>query len=198
MHLFVELGAGMPPYVVALPFVTNSLEALIAAVGVRLFSDSSTELDTLRRVAAFVAAAGLAAPILSSFADAAVFHLLEGQPYWDIWRVRTSSNIPTELSVVPVAVLGVSAALRRVAWPSGRRIAEAALFAVALTLAAGLVFGGVLDLRGVPPTPSVLLLPLFLWAATRFGVAEVSVALLASAFAAAYETQQGSLNLSTT
>src|SRR5882672_506197 len=191
VHLFLELDAGMSPYVVALLFVTNCSEAVIAAGGIRLFSDSPTEFDTLRRVVVFVGAAGLAAPILSSFADAAVFHLLEGRPYWDVWRVRTSSNILTELSVVPVAVLGVRAALRGAPRPIARRLGEAALLAAALALAGVLVFGGVLDLRGVPPTPSVLLLPLFLWAATRFGVGGVSVALLGTAFAAAYETQHG-------
>ncbi|HEX5049596.1 MAG TPA: MASE1 domain-containing protein, partial [Gammaproteobacteria bacterium] len=190
-HAFVELDAGMPPHVVALLFVTNSLEALIAAGGIRLLSDSPRELNSLRRVVVFVGAAGLAAPILSSFADAAVFHWLQDQPYWEVWRVRTSSNIPTELSVVPVALLGVSAVLRGAARPSLGRAIEAALFAVALPLGAGLVFGGVLDLRSLP-APSVLLLPLFLWAATRFGVAGVSVALLAAAVAAAYETQHGS------
>jgi signal transduction histidine kinase/integral membrane sensor domain MASE1 len=191
VHLLLELDAGMSPLVVALLFLTNCSEAVIAAGGMRLLSDSPTEFNTLRRVVVFVGVAGLAAPILSSFADAAVFHLLEGQPYWDIWRVRTSSNTLTELSVVPVAVLGVRALLRGLHLPSARRLGEAALLAAALALVGALVFGGVLDLRGVPPTPSVLLLPLFLWAAARFGVAGVSVALLGTAFAAAYETQHG-------
>src|SRR5262249_7356968 len=107
VHLLLEIGAGMPPHVVALLFVTNCSEAVIAAGRMRLFSDAPTQFDTLRRVAVFVCVAGLAAPILSSFADAAVFHLFEGRSYWDIWRVRVSGNTLTELSVVPVAVIGV-------------------------------------------------------------------------------------------
>ena len=44
---------------------------------------------------------------------------------------------------------------------------------------------------GIPPTPSVLLLPFYFWAAARFGVGGVSAALFATAFAASYETQIG-------
>ena len=44
---------------------------------------------------------------------------------------------------------------------------------------------------GTPPTPIVLLLPVFGWAAMRFGVGGVSAALLGSAFVASYETAMG-------
>ena len=191
VHVLLELDAGFPPYVVGLLFVTNSLEALIAAGGLRLLSDSPIEFNSLRRVAAFIGVAGLAAPILSSFADAAVVHTLQGLSYWDTWRVRTYSNVLTELSVVPVAVLGVTAIIRGVRRPSGRRALEAGLLAVGTIASAAWVFGGGLDMPGIPPTPSVLLLPFYFWAAARFGVGAVSAALFATAFAASYETQIG-------
>ena len=191
VHVLLELDAGFPPYVVALLFVTNSLEALIAAGGLRLLSDSPTEFNSLRRVATFIGVAGLAAPILSSFADAAVVHTLQGLSYWDTWRVRTYSNVLTELSVVPVAVLGVTAIIRGVRRPSGRRALEAGLLAAGVVASAAWVFGGGLDMPGIPPTPSVLLLPFYFWAAARFGVGAVSAALFATAFAASYETQIG-------
>ena len=82
-------------------FATNCSEALIGAIGVRMFSDAPTRLDSVRRVLAFIGAAGLAAPILSSFADAAVVNELRGEPYWNVFRARMFANVLTELGVVP-------------------------------------------------------------------------------------------------
>ena len=109
VHLSLQLGAGMEPALSALLFVTNCSEALIAAGLVRALSDAPSEFNTIRRVAVFIAFAGLAAPMLSSFADAAVVHLLKGDDYWTVWRTRTFSNVLTELSVVPLLVHGVGA-----------------------------------------------------------------------------------------
>jgi signal transduction histidine kinase len=145
----------------------------------------------LRRVATFIAVAGLAAPILSSFADAAVVHTLQGMSYWGTWRVRTYANVLTELSVVPVVLLGITAIIRGVRAPSGRQALEAGLLAAGVIASAAWVFGGGLNMPGIPPTPSVLLLPFYFWAAARFGVGAVSAALFATAFAASYETQIG-------
>jgi signal transduction histidine kinase len=191
VHLALELGAGIPAQVVALLFVTNCLEAVLAAGGVRLLSDSPSELNTFRRVAVLIGAAGFAAPALSSFADAAVMHFMLGLPYWDVWRVRTFANILTELSVVPVVVLGVTALVRGVHLPPGRRLAEAGLLAIAILGSAVWVFGGGINVPAIPPTPSVLLLPFYFWAAVRFGVGAVSAALFATVFVASYETRIG-------
>src|SRR4029079_12745928 len=57
-HLAAELPAGWPlPLVMAL-FVTNCLEAVLAAGLVRRFSDAPTRFDTLDRVGVFLAAPG--------------------------------------------------------------------------------------------------------------------------------------------
>ena len=141
VHLLLELSAGMP-HLVGWLFVTNCTEALLAAGGARLLSDSPTQFDTLRRVAVFIGAAGLAAPILSSFADAAVAHYAGAQPYWEVWRVRTFANTLTELSVVPVAVLGVTAITSGFTRPGWPRLAEAALLLAAIVCTASWVFGG--------------------------------------------------------
>jgi len=191
VHVLLELEAGMPPYLVGWLFVTNCTEALIAAGGTRLLSDSPTQFNTLRRVAVFIGAAGLAAPILSSFADAAVAHYAGAQPYWEVWRVRTFANTLTELSVVPVAVLGVTAITSGFTRPRWQRLAEAGLLLATLVYMANWVFGGGVEMPGLPPTPSVLLLPFYFWAAARFGVGGVSAALFATALVASYETQVG-------
>ena len=87
-------------------FLTNCLEALVGAIGLRLLSDAPTRFDTLARVVAFILTAGVAGPVISSFADAAVVNFTVGEHYWQVWQMRTFANVLTELSVVPVLVLG--------------------------------------------------------------------------------------------
>jgi two-component system sensor kinase FixL len=194
-HILLEIGAGFSARLVGLLFVTNCSEALIAAIAVRALSDAPTRFDSFRRVAAFIAGAGLLAPILTSFADAAVVNQVRGENYWDVWRVRVFANVLTELSVVPAIILGWQAAQSLItSRPRLRSALEPFAFAVVLFSLAVLVFGrpGVSDaLPGSPPTPIVLLLPVFGWAAMRFGVGGVSAALLGSAMVASYETAAG-------
>ena len=194
-HILLEIDAGFSARLVGLLFVTNCSEALLAAIAVRALSDAPARFDSFRRVAAFIAGAGLLAPIVSSFADAAVVNQVRGENYWDVWRVRVFANVLTELSVAPAIILGWQAAQSLIAQrPRLRSLIEPFAFAVALFALAILVFGrpGVRDaLPGSPPTPIVLLLPVFGWAAMRFGVGGVSAALLGSAMVASYETAAG-------
>ena len=179
-HLLAEMSWPLP-LVLAL-FLTNSSEALIAAVCVRRWSDEPTRLDTLGRALAFVAGAGIFAPFTSSFLDAAVVTTLLGEPYWLVWRARFFSNVLTELTVAPAIVLAAT-----LAWPwlesaPTRRKVEAALLAVGLGAVAIAVLAGTPDdagsIRGLPPTPVTLFLPVVLWAAVRFGPGGVSASML--------------------
>jgi len=43
----------------------------------------------------FIVAAGLVAPFLSSFVDAAAVTAAQGEPYWLVWRMRFFSNVLT-------------------------------------------------------------------------------------------------------
>ena len=122
VHLLLETGAGFSPSLATLLFATNCSEALIGATGVRLFSDAPTRLDSVRRVLAFIGAAGLAAPILSSFADAAVVNELRGEPYWNVFRARMFANVLTELGVVPAILLGGRALFNLHRPPHGLRV----------------------------------------------------------------------------
>jgi signal transduction histidine kinase/integral membrane sensor domain MASE1 len=190
VHLTLELGAGFSPALTVLLFLTNCSEAVIAAGGVRWLSDAPTEFNTFQRIAAFIGAAGFLAPIVSSFADAAVVHLVRGEPYWSVWQFRTFGNSLTELSVVPCAVLIVEALRRGVRQPRPSRLAEGLALTLCVGLVADRVFGGAVMVPGLPNTPSVLLLPFLFWA-VRFGLGGVSAALLLCALMASYETGQG-------
>lgn len=192
VHLAIQLQAGFPLTLILGLFVTNCSEALLAATGIWLLSDAPHRLDTFRRVGIFVGSAVLAAPILSSFADAAVVHAVQGEAYWTVWRTRVFANTLAQIAVVPV-VLGVvsgSQAHRLRGWA----ILEAAALAVGFALIGIAVFGRQLvpiDVPGLPRTPTPLMLPLLFWAALRFGPVGLGLGLLAFLVAASVATMAG-------
>ena len=49
--------------------------------------------------------AAFAAPLLSSFLDAAIVSVFAGEHYWSIWTTRVVGNSLTELTLVPPAVI---------------------------------------------------------------------------------------------
>src|SRR2546427_6883253 len=103
-HLIGQLDAARPISLALALFVTNCSEALLAAAGVRRFSDGR-RFDTLRKVAVFVAYAVIGAPFLSSFADAAVVTLFNGEPYWLVLRTALFRHTPPRLIAVPLLLV---------------------------------------------------------------------------------------------
>jgi signal transduction histidine kinase len=194
-HLIAELGViGPLPLVLAL-FITNCSEACLAASGVRWLSDAPIRFDTLRRVVVFIVAAVLLAPFVTSFADAAAVAMLKGEPYWLVWRTRLFSNALTELTLVPALVMVLTAGPVWLRGASRSRYVEAALLAGALCVVGIAIFAGPVEgLEAIPyssRTLLVLLLPLFLWAAVRFGPGGASLSLLATAFLAMWAASHG-------
>lgn len=186
-HLAAELRFNWPASLVLALFATNCSEALIAAVLVRRFSDTSpARFDTLHRVGAFIVGAGFLAPFLSSFLDAGVVAMLRGESYGAVWRTRFFSNVLTELTLVPAVVMVVSAGpawARRTSW---RRQAEAAALAVTLLVSGIVVFtsADLAAIPGIPRSPLAFLLPVLLWATVRFGPGGVSLSLLVTVLVA--------------
>ncbi len=180
VHVLVELEAAFPPPLILALFFTNCSEALIAAVGVRAFSDAPHRLDTLRRMLAFVLLAGILAPFLSSFPDAGAVALIRGDPYWQVFRTRFFSNVLSELSIVPALLTLVSGGRRWLRESSWWTKGEAAALGAALIVLAMVVFGGVPvgTERSDTPTPLAFLLPLLMIAAVRFGPAGAGVSFL--------------------
>jgi signal transduction histidine kinase/integral membrane sensor domain MASE1 len=179
-HVVVQQGVGWPLGLIGLLFLTNCSEAIIGAVGLRAVSDEPTRFDTLKRVVAFVAVVCLAAPILSSFADAAVVQAMTGVPFWPTWRTRTFSNILTALSVVPVIVLGWNAVRTGAPGVGLTRVTEILVISAASIVGALVVFNphAAIEIPGLGSNPTVLLLPLLFWAGVRFGVGGVSTVML--------------------
>jgi two-component system, LuxR family, sensor kinase FixL len=194
-HVAAELPAGWPlPLVMAL-FVTNCMEAVIAAALMRRFSDDATRFDTLKRAGVFIIAAGLIAPLLSTFADATVVWLAHAESYWHVWVTRLSSNIVTALTLVPAIVTVVTTGPQRIRRASRQRHFESATLALGLFATTFLLFSGrgieAGPIPGGPVTPMIFLLPFILWAAVRFGPGGTSLALLTIAVVASWVATDG-------
>jgi signal transduction histidine kinase/integral membrane sensor domain MASE1 len=187
-HAIVEIQAGFTPAFLAALFVTNCLEALIAAAVVRRLSDDPTRFDTQQRVMAFVVGGVLLGPLVSSLPDAAAVHFFQGEPFGIVFVRRLVSNSLSQLLLVPSVVTLVG---QGGAWLRGsprRRRLEAIALSIALVVVSELVFSGYQRdsrvLLGGPYTALPLLMPLLMVAAVRFGPGGVSLSLLATALLA--------------
>jgi signal transduction histidine kinase/integral membrane sensor domain MASE1 len=181
-HLAVELPVLKPVSLVFGLFLTNCSEAMLAAGLLRRVSDAPARLDTLRRMALFIAVAAIVAPFLSSFPDAALVSALRGEPYWNVWSTRFPSNALAELTITPTLMMLLTAPYGRLRALPFRRLVEMALLASGLLVAAVIGFGELPDgaQRGLwsPQTPFALVMPFLLWSAVRFGPFGLSVCLL--------------------
>ena len=178
-HLAIELGSGVPVPMMLCWFISNSLEALIGAIGVRSLSRSPIHLDTFRRVTVFVACAALFAPFASSFVDAGFVALNHygSRGYWDVWRSRVFSNILAVLAVVPVIIAAARFRTRESRRIRPARVLEGTLLLASLLTVCAFVFTMPTAIHAVPAllyTP----LPFLLWAAVRFGPGGASGSLL--------------------
>jgi two-component system sensor kinase FixL len=183
-HMAVQVTFDIKPALSAVLYFTNCSEALLTAAGIRFFVPGVPRFTALRDVGVFVAFTAFVSPVLSSFADAAAVSLIQGEPYWLAWRTRSFANSLSQLIFIPLAI-GAAAllagGLRRF---SPRAAAEGALLGVSLIVISVLVLGpSVIEINipGVPRTPTVFLLPMFIWAALRFGATGISTGLLIAA-----------------
>jgi signal transduction histidine kinase/integral membrane sensor domain MASE1 len=193
-HVAIQLALALPADLSAALFLTNTSEALITAGGIRAFVSGPLRFTALRDVGVFITFAALVSPILSSFADAAVVHLIQGEPYWLVWRTRVFANSLSELIVIPIALCTATfitgGSMR---WPA-RVTVEGLLLGAVLLGTSVLVLGPSvveINIPGVPRTPTVFLLPTFIWAAVRFGAPGISTALLIAALVGSFSAIAG-------
>jgi len=196
-HWLVYLLAALPPHLLTESgtedwsfrmivgfYVTNCSQAVISAIGMRLFSHAPDRLDTTRQFAIFVSAVVIAAPLLSSFADAAVAHWWRGDPYWPVWQARTFSSILGAVALTPAILAIVTDAPKFVAESPPRPIVEASLIGFALLIVGALLLGHPIRTNWLnvisERQPLVLLLPILVWATLRFGSHGASLTLFLS------------------
>jgi len=190
-HLFSQLGTGIPLISALSWFVGNAGEALLSAVFIRIFKKDEPLFESVHGVIVFLACGVFLPTLATSFLDAAGVILTGlGQNYWMLWTTRLTSNIVSDLTIVPTIVIFV------VKGPSWFRRAntlayyEAALLMTATLVVSFLVFGRERAISGFWVfiyTP----LPLLIWALLRFGSAGVSASMLAVALISAWNTMRG-------
>ena len=190
-HLAVQLQSNVPPMMILCWFISNACEALIGAGCVRYLIDRPVRFDRLRNVGIFCFFAAFLAPLLSSFLDSAFVAINRfGQDsYWQVWRIRFTSNILASLTLVPFIVT----------W-SGDGIAWLGKIRRARILEAGLLLIGLLSINTIvfyklaPTADSALLylpLPFLIWAAVRFGSRGASAAICALTLLAIWSAGHG-------
>jgi PAS domain S-box-containing protein len=172
-------------------FISNSCEALIGAGFVRYLIDHPVRFDRLRNVGIFFICAALLGPFLSSFLDAA-FVALNGwghDSYWQVWRVRFTSNVLAAITLVPFIVTWSGDGIAWLGRIRRGRLLEGAVLVLALLSVNRVVFYKL----GPAPDSALLYLPLpfLIWAAVRFGSRGVSAAICAVTFLAIWSAGHG-------
>src|SRR5437660_6455773 len=167
-HLAAQLQSNVPPTMILCWFISNSCEALIGAGCVRYLIDRPVRFDCLRNVGIFCFFAAFLGPFLSSFLDSAfvVFNHWGQDSYWEIWRIRFTSNVLAALSLAPLIVTWGADGIRWLAKIGRWRFLEASLVFLGLLSVNVLVF-----YKLTPADSTLLYLPLLLlfWIAVRFG-----------------------------
>src|SRR6266536_2446631 len=128
-HVAVQVAHHVPPVTIGLLFGSNLADGAIGALALRRFSRGRAPFEGFREVALFLVFA-VAAPLLVSFADAAVVTATGwGRDFHLIWHTRFRSNVLTNIIWVPALVIG---ATRGAAWlkgAPGRTLVEGGLLA---------------------------------------------------------------------
>src|SRR6266404_3517128 len=189
-HLAVQLDSGVPPTMILCWFVSNSCEALIGAGSIRYLIDRPVRFDCLRNVGIFCFFAAFLGPFLSSFLDSAfvVFNHWGQDSYWEIWRIRFTSNVLAALTLAPLIVTWGADGIGWLAKIGRWRFLEASLVFL------GLLSVNVLVFYKLTPADSTLLylpLPLLLWIAVRFGSRGASAAICTVGFLAIWSAGHG-------
>ena len=105
-HLFIQLRTGIPLISALLWFVGNTGEALLGAVLVRIFKKDKPLFESVHGVIVFLACGVVLPTLATSFLDAAGVILTGlGQNYWIVWTTRLTSNIVSDLTIVPTIVI---------------------------------------------------------------------------------------------
>ena len=192
-HLLVEWQYGVPMVRALGWFAGNAGEALLGAFCIGHFRKQERLFGSVRGLAIFLIFGVVAAPLATSFLDAAVVHLTgRGGDYWVLWLTRLSSNMIANLTVVPTVFFFLR---------DGKSWLQKATFArwvESCALALGVVFVSVLVFNREPapgyhPSTLIFLAPLLflLWASVRFGSGTLSACMLAVSFIASWNAVHG-------
>ena len=176
IHLFIQLGLGIPIPTSIGWFVSNVSEAFLGALLVHRFVSPGRMFESVRGTVTFLCFAVVLAPLATSFVDAAaVIFTGWGKHYWSLWTERLFSNALAELIVVPIIVTFWMGAALWIKKSTPARYLEGFALGVCLLVVSYLVFS--FESSNSHGSPALIYIPLslLLWAALRFGLAGLSV-----------------------
>jgi signal transduction histidine kinase len=192
-HLISELSAGVPLLMASCWYFSNLSEALLGAAIIRSVLGGSPRFDRVRDAAVYLLVCVLAAPVVTSFLDAAFVALVGWRydgDYWAVFRMRSISNALAALIVPPLAITLLQA--------PGSMLdrARRALRLEAVALIAALIVVCLIVFHDSPSAGRAAVyvyapLPLLLWAAVRMGVGGVSACIAIMALLAITGTLRG-------
>ncbi len=179
-----DLQAGLTPRSIALLILADTVEVLIATLGVSYAFDGLPRLNSIKSLAKYSFFAVFLAPLAAAFIATAAF----GGNYWIRWRIGFFTEALALLTLTPAILGWVSTG------PAWMRKSRAFYFEEA-TLIAGLTLLGyvafVAPVRSGLPALLYSLLPFLLWSASRFGMTGISTSMIVVAFLSVWGAVHG-------
>jgi PAS domain S-box-containing protein len=172
IRLVPSLAPGVPFWLLLVNWANDTFKALLAAGLVNSFARGRPLFGSLRGCSVYVACAVVASPLLSAFVGAAG-RVVIGGAFWPTWETWFLGDALANLVLVPAILLWARAGVRGLHASSAWRAGEALALGLALVLVSGWILAQAKGYLG-DLTPHVslylyLVVPLFLWAAVRFG-----------------------------
>jgi PAS domain S-box-containing protein len=170
-----DLHAGLTLRSTALHILADTVEILIASLGVSYFCGGLPRLNSVASLAKYSFLAVILAPMAAAFISTSA----SSGNYWIRWRIGFFTEALALLTLTPAILAWVRT---RRAWVRKSR----AFYLEAVTLVAGLTLLGyvafVAPVRSSAPVLLYSLLPFLLWSALRFGMVGVSTSMTVVAF----------------
>ena len=190
-HLLVQLQDDTSLLTALGWFIANTCGALLGAACIRRFRKEKTLFDSLEGIVIFLTFGVLLPDLVKSFLSAlATLQTGRESNYWMLWTTRLSSNVISNLILVPTIVIFWRNAI---SWLRSAKLArhfEAGALAVAIVGVSFLIFSGG-NQAGSIPVALYAPLPLLFWAAVRFGLGGLSASLLTVALVSIWFTIHG-------
>jgi signal transduction histidine kinase len=187
-HLLVQLRTGIPLISALGWFAGNAGEALLGAACIRLLKKDKPLFESVHGVLVFLAFGVFLPTFATSFLDAGGVILSGlGRNYWKLWTARLTSNIVSDVTIVPIILAFGLSAMSRFRRTNLARYFEAGALTFSVVGVSLLVFTRESSANGIPAFIYAPLVPL-VWTAVRFGFGGLSMSLLATALIALWNT----------
>lgn len=170
-------------------FIANTGGPVLGAAIIRRTKKKNALFDSLQGITVFLLFGVLLPPLVKALLNALVtLQVGRESNYWMLWMSRLSSNVISNLILVPIIVIAIRSG---VSWFRNARLAR---FFEVFVLTVGLVV--VSFVLGRETTASMILfilapLPFLLWAAIRFGSGGLSASLLVVALISIWNIVHG-------